>query len=70
MEFLIYIGGVFVALGLGGIGYCVVAAVKIKREKSDPKDETVKLQRLVAWNMGSLGMSAMGLSMIVIGMLL
>lgn len=70
MEFLIYIGGVFVVIGLIGLGYCIKIAVEIKREGSDAEDAAGRLRKLVVWNMGSMGLASMGLAMLVIGFIL
>lgn len=70
MDFLIYIGGVFTLVGLIGLGYCIKMAVAIKREGGDAADATKRLRALVAWNLGAMGMSSIGLAMIVIGLIL
>ena len=70
MDFLIYIGGAFTLTGLIGLGYCIKMAVAIKREGSEAKDASKRLRTLVAWNMGAMGMSSIGLAMIVIGLIL
>lgn len=70
MEFLIYIGGVFVVAGLIGLGYCIKIAITIKREATDAADTNARLRRLVAWNMGAMGLASMGLAMLVIGFIL
>ena len=70
MEYLIYGGGVLSVLGLIGLGHSVRLALGIKREGDEAKNTEARLQALVAWNMGSLGLAAVGLSMVIIGMLL
>ena len=70
MDYLIYIGGVFTAAGLIGLGYCIKIAFNIKREGGEPAEITKRLRALVAWNLGAMGMSSIGLAMIVIGLIL
>lgn len=70
MDFLIYIGGAFTLIGLIGLGYCIKMAVAIKREGGDAADATKRLRSLVAWNLGAMGVSSIGLAMIVIGLIL
>ena len=70
MDFLIYIGGAFTLVGLIGLGYCIKMAVAIKREGGDAADATKRLRALVAWNLGAMGMSSIGLAMIVVGLIL
>ena len=69
MEFLIYIGAVLAILGIGGVGYCVTRAVKIRKEPDEVKAKEM-LQSLIAWNLGSMAVAAMGLIMVVMGMVL
>jgi len=70
MDFLIYIGGAFTLAGLIGLGYCIKMAVAIKREGSEAEDATKRLRALVAWNLGAMGLSSIGLAMIVVGLIL
>ena len=70
MDFLIYIGGTFTLVGLIGLGYCIKMAMAIKREGGDAADATKRLRALVAWNLGAMGMSSIGLAMIVVGLIL
>ncbi len=70
MDFLIYIGGAFTLTGLVGLGYCIKMAVAIKREGGEAKDANKRLRALVAWNLGAMGMSSIGLAMIVMGLIL
>jgi len=70
MDFLIYIGGAFTLTGLIGLGYCIKMALAIKREGKESNDTSKRLRALVAWNMGAMGMSSIGLAMIVIGIIL
>ena len=70
MDFLIYIGGAFTLIGLIGLGYCIKMAVAIKREASEAQDATKRLRSLVAWNLGAMGISSIGLAMIVVGLIL
>ena len=70
MDFLIYIGGVFTAVGLIGLGYCIKMAFTIKREGGEKDEVSKRLRTLVAWNMGAMGMSSIGLAMIVVGLIL
>lgn len=70
MDFLIYIGGAFTLAGLIGLGYCIKMAAAIKREGNEAQDATKRLRKLVAWNLGAMGMSSIGLAMVVIGLIL
>ncbi len=70
MQILILIGAVLALLGVGGLGYCVWLAIRAKREAQSPEEMRAKLQRVVALNMGALGISALGLMMVVAGIAL
>ncbi len=70
MEFLIYIGIVLVIAGMVGLVYAMVLAFRIKREGATGAEFTARMQKLGALNMGALGVSALGLMMVVIGILL
>ncbi|MFT4999625.1 MAG: hypothetical protein ACI861_001524 [Paracoccaceae bacterium] len=70
MEILVPIGAVVALLGLIGLGYCIWLAVSAKRAELDEVDMKARLQKVVALNMAAMGFSAIGLMMIVIGILL
>jgi hypothetical protein len=70
MGFLVVAGLVLVALGLGGLGYCMRAGFAIRAEKPAPEVLRARLHRLVAVNLGSVGLAALGLGCVVAGLLL
>lgn len=70
MEILIYIGTILALAGLAGLGYCIRKAVALRHEAKNGVDVTQQLQGLAGINMAALGAAAIGLAMIVVGMLL
>ena len=70
MEMLIWIGALISLIGVAGLVWCVLAAARARRENLDDAAMKSRLQTLVAWNMAALAMSAIGLMMVVIGILL
>lgn len=70
MEWLIGLGALISLIGVGALAYCVLAAARARREGLDEDAMKARLQTLVAMNMGALAISAMGLMMVVIGILL
>ena len=70
MELLIWIGALVSLVGIAGLVWCVLIALRAKREGLDETAMTAKLQRVVAINMGALLLSALGLMMVVVGILL
>lgn len=57
------------ALGLAGLVWCMIRAGKIRGIK-DKDAQRVQLQTLVALNMASVGISGLGLAVVVVGLIL
>ena len=70
MAWLILPGIAVTLAGLAGLIYCVGVALKARKAGLNEEDMRKKLQGLVAWNMGALALSALGLMMVVSGLLL
>ena len=70
MANLIWIGAVVSLLGIAGLVWCVMIALKARREGLDDEAMKTRLQRVVAINLAALFLSAIGLMMVVIGILL
>jgi hypothetical protein len=70
MENLIWIGALVSLVGIAGLVWCVLIALRAKREGLDEAAMKERLQRVVAINMGALLLSAIGLMMVVVGILL
>ncbi len=70
MELLIWIGALVSLVGIAGLVWCVLIALRAKREGLDETAMKTRLQRVVAINMGALLLSALGLMMVVVGILL
>jgi len=70
MSFLIWPGAALSLVGLIGLIWCIILAGKARKAQLDSTEMTARLQKLVALNMGALGLSTIGLMMVVIGILL
>lgn len=70
MDWLIGIGAVLSLGGLAGVVGCIVAALKARRAGLDDNTMRARLQRIVVWNMAALGLSMLGLMMVVVGIVL
>ncbi|MBT8425891.1 MAG: hypothetical protein HKN98_07300 [Silicimonas sp.] len=70
MENLIWIGAIVSLIGIAGLIWCVLIALKARRAGLDEATMKARLQKVVAINMGALFLSAIGLMMVVIGILL
>lgn len=70
MDTLVYFGAFLAFLGLIGLGYCIVLVVKAKRTGLPDAELKARLQKVVALNLGAVLLSAFGLMMVVVGVLL
>lgn len=70
MEYLL-IGGI--ALTLAGVAlllWCVFLAIRAKRSGLPDAQMKAALQKVVAFNLGALAISALGLMAVVVGLIL
>ncbi|MGL4320952.1 MAG: hypothetical protein ACRCS3_08825 [Paracoccaceae bacterium] len=70
MTAVIWIGAAMALLGVAGLIWCVVLAMRAKREGLTGEAMQARLQRVVALNMGALAISALGLMLVVVGVIL
>ena len=70
MAILVYLGVALTAAGLAGLAWCILR-VRAARRAGLPDDALRRrLQSAIAINLGSLALSALGLAMVVAGLLL
>lgn len=70
MEVLIWIGAGLTVIGLVGLIWCIVIAARARREGLDDDAMRARLQKVVALNLAALGVSAIGLMTVVLGVFL
>ncbi len=70
MDFLIWTGAGLTMLGVAALVWCIVAVARARRSGLAESALRAKLQRIVAINTGALGVSAIGLMLVVIGIIL
>ena len=70
METLIWIGAAITVAGLGLLLWCIYAIAKARGAGLPDAELRARLQRVVALNFGALGLSAIGLMTVVIGIVL
>ncbi len=70
MEALIWIGTGLTVIGLAGLVWCIVIAARARCEGLDNEAMRARLQRVVAMNLAALGVSAIGLMIVVLGVFL
>ncbi|MGB8814369.1 MAG: hypothetical protein WCC57_14415 [Paracoccaceae bacterium] len=70
MQILIGIGAALSLLGVAGLIWCILLALKARRAGLDDETMRARLQRVVVLNMAALGVSALGLMLVVTGIFL
>ena len=70
MEILVWIGAAVSLVGVSGLVWCVLLAIKARRSGLDDDAMRTELQRVVVLNIAALGLSAIGLMCVVAGIIL
>ena len=70
MEALIWIGAGLTLIGLLGLIWCIVIAMRARKEGLDDAAMKARLQKVVALNLGALAISAIGLMTVIMGVFL
>ena len=70
MEILIWIGSILSLLGLVGLFWCIRTVLRAKKTASSDEELRVSLQKVVPLNMAALFLSAIGLMLVILGILL
>lgn len=70
MQALIWAGAALTLAGVAGLAYCVVRALRARRAGLPDEAMRAELQRVVTINMAALGASALGLGLVVAGIVL
>ena len=70
MDWLIIPGIVVTFIGLGLLFYTIARIMRAKKQGLRDEQMKLQLQSAVAWNLGAMGCSAIGLMMVVIGIML
>jgi len=70
MQAWVWAGVAATVLGLAGLVWCIVLALRAKRVGGSEDQVRAKLQRVVLINLAAMGLSAMGLMLVVIGVML
>ncbi len=70
MEWLIWIGAAVSLGGVAGLLRCIQLALRARRANLDEAVMRARLQHIVTLNMAALGVSALGLMMVVAGIFL
>ena len=69
MKTLVFLGALLTAAGLAGLVYCILQGFRIRRAGLPPEAIHARLHRLLAINLGSVALAALGLALLVAGLL-
>ena len=70
MEILIWIGSILSILGLIGLLWCIKTVIKAKKLADSDEELRNSLQKVVPLNMAALFLSAIGLMLVILGIML
>ena len=70
MELLIWMGSILSILGLVGLFWCIKIVLKAKKLATSDDELRSSLRRAVPLNMASLFLSALGLMLVILGIML
>jgi uncharacterized alpha/beta hydrolase family protein len=70
MEILIWIGSILSILGLVGLFWCIKTVLTAKKNATSDQQLRDSLQKIVPLNMAALFLSAIGLMLVILGIIL
>ncbi|MDA9609812.1 hypothetical protein N9S42_02380 [Paracoccaceae bacterium] len=70
MEILIWIGSILSILGLVGLFLCIKTVLTAKKNATSDEQLRDSLQKIVPLNMAALFLSAIGLMLVILGIIL
>ncbi len=70
MEWLVWAGSALTLVGIAGLVQCIRLVVAARRAGLGDAALRARLQRIVALNFGALALSALGLGLVIVGVLL
>ena len=70
MHPLALLGLVLTIAGLAGLGYCILQGMRIRGAALPASEIHARLHRLIAVNLGSVALAALGLAVLLAGILL
>jgi len=70
MEILIWIGTILSLLGLLGLLWCIKTVLRAKKAAISDEELRMSLQKVVPFNMAALFLSAIGLMLVILGIML
>ena len=67
MANLVWIGALVSLLGLAGLVWCILRVARAKRAGLSDDELRAAVQKVMAPNMAALGLSVLGLMMVILG---
>lgn len=67
MVILVWAGAILTMLGIAGLIWCIAVAVRARRAGLSDEALKERLQKVVVVNMAALGVSAIGLMCVILG---
>jgi hypothetical protein len=68
MGILVWIGSALTLAGVAGIIWCILAVQRARRAGLEDAALRARLQKVVAVNLGALGLSVLGLMSVILGL--
>jgi hypothetical protein len=69
MDWLVWIGAAVSLGGIAGLLRCIQLALRARRSGLDSTAMRARLQQIVTFNLAALGVSALGLMLVVMGII-
>ena len=70
MEILIWVGSILSILGLIGLLWCIKTVIKAKKLADSDEELRTSLKKVVPLNLAALFLSAIGLMLVILGIML
>ena len=70
MAVMIWSGAALTLVGVAGLVWCVLLALRARKSGLEDAAMRAALQRVVALNLGALALSGLGLMLVVVGVIL
>ncbi|MCC5990965.1 MAG: hypothetical protein JJT99_00430 [Rhodobacteraceae bacterium] len=70
MEFLVWGGALISVIGLGGLVWCIIYVMRLRKQALDDDTMRARMQRAVLVNFAALAVSTIGLMMVIAGIFL
>ena len=70
MQLLTILGALTTIAGLAGLGYCIREGFRMRSDPRPPEETRRRLGFLITVNFGSVALAALGLALVVAGLML